>query len=86
MQSYIDGLVHGVTAGVKQAVIDGLREGIIKLFTWIGTGILAGSYWICLIVCITALLMYIAGFKKAGKYVGLSFIVFFVLQCIKVVV
>jgi hypothetical protein len=85
MHEYIDNLVGGVTAGVKQAVIEGIKEGLIKLFTWIATGILASSYWICLFVCIAALFLYMAGVKKSGKYIGISFIVFFILQCLKVV-
>lgn len=70
---------------IKKAIIDALKESIIKFLTWIGTGIIAGSYWLCLFVCIGALFLYISGFKKAGKYVGISFMLYFILQCIKVV-
>ncbi|WP_307993072.1 hypothetical protein [uncultured Clostridium sp.] len=42
------------------------------------------SYWICLFVCMFAIILYVAGLKKAGKYVSISFIVYFLLQCFKV--
>ena len=42
------------------------------------------SYWICLFVCMFAIILYVAGLKRAGKYVSISFIVYFLLQCFKV--
>lgn len=42
------------------------------------------SYWICLFVCMFAIILYVAGLKKAGKYVSVSFIIYFLLQCFKV--
>ncbi len=42
------------------------------------------SYWICLFVCMFAIILYVAGQKKAGKYVSLSFIIYFLMQCCKV--
>ena len=46
-------------------------------------GIINGSYWICLIACLIAIAMYIAGQKKAGKYVSISFVIYCILQAIK---
>lgn len=44
------------------------------------------SYYPCLIVAIIALILYVSGQKKAGKYVPLSIIVYFLLQCFKAAV
>lgn len=41
------------------------------------------SYYPCLIICMVALLLYMAGQKKAGKYVPTSIIIYFILQCFK---
>lgn len=71
---------------IKNGVIEALKEGTIRFLTWLGTGIIAGSYWICLFICIIALVLYISGFKKSGKYIGFSFLLYFILQCIKVAV
>lgn len=62
-----------------------LREFIIEGLKSLGMGVIKSSYWICLIICLSALILYIAGQKKAGKYVSISFIVYFILQCMKVV-
>ena len=42
------------------------------------------SYWICLFVCMFAIILDVAGLKKAGKYVSISFVIYFLLQCFKV--
>ena len=46
--------------------------------------IINSSYWTCLFTCLFAIILYVAGLKKAGKYVSISFIVYFLLQCFKV--
>jgi hypothetical protein len=71
---------------ISKGIVEGLKSSIIKFLSWLGTSILGGSYWICLILCLAALILYIAGYKKSGKYVGISLLLFFILQCIKVVV
>lgn len=59
-----------------------------KLFLGLGKdlalGIIDSSYWVCLFVSIFAIILYVAGLKKAGKYVSVSFIVYFLMQCFKV--
>ncbi len=47
-------------------------------------GIIDISYWICLFVCLIAIILYVSGLKKAGKYVSISFVVYFLMQCCKV--
>lgn len=49
----------------------------------IALGLIDSSYWICLFVCMFAIILYVAGQKKAGKYVSLSFIIYFLLQSLK---
>lgn len=71
---------------ISKGIVEGLKNSIIKFLIWLGNGILSGSYWICLIICLAALILYISGYKKSGKYVGFSLLLFFILQCIKVVV
>lgn len=70
-------------------VSDKIKDGFTGFFKWIGLGIANGvinnSYYICLFVCMTALFLYIAGIKKAGKYVPASFIIYYILQCFKLV-
>jgi hypothetical protein len=48
--------------------------------------IIDNSYWITLPIAIICLILYIAGMKKAGKYVSVSFVVYFILQCLKVAI
>lgn len=61
---------------------------IKKIFMDLGKdtalALINSSYWICLFVCMFAIILYVAGLKRAGKYVSISFIVYFLLQCFKV--
>lgn len=68
---------------IINAIVEGLKQSTINLIKWIGLGIINGSYWICLTACLVALILYIAGQKKAGKYVSISFVIYVVLQAIK---
>lgn len=65
-------------------MLNTIKNIIIGTLKWIALGMIDNSYWICLFICLAALILYIAGQKKAGKYVSISFIVYFVLQCLKV--
>ena len=57
---------------------------------WTGKQILKGavgaSYPICLTIAMGASILYIAGMKKAGKYVSISTVVFIFLQAMKAVI
>lgn len=68
---------------IINAIVEGLKQSVVKFIKWIGLGIINGSYWICLTACLVALILYIAGQKKAGKYVSISFVIYVVLQAIK---
>lgn len=59
----------------------GITEGFLK---WILLGVISSSYWICLYICIGAIILYIAGIKKAGKYASASIIIYFICQCLRV--
>lgn len=68
---------------IINAIIEGLQAAIVSLMKWIGRGIINSSYWICLTCCLIAIFLYIAGQKKAGKYVSISFVIYFILQSLK---
>lgn len=64
-------------------VIDFIKNKLIDFIKWMALNFINSSYWICLFSCMIALVLYIAGMKKAGKYVSISFIIYFFLQSIK---
>lgn len=68
---------------IINGIVEGLKQSATNFLKWVGLGIINGSYWICLIACLIALILYIAGQRKAGKYVSISFVVYVVLQAIK---
>lgn len=68
---------------IINAIVEGLKQSVTNFLKWIGLGVINGSYWICLTACLVALILYIAGQKKAGKYASISFVVYVVLQAIK---
>lgn len=68
---------------IINAIVEGIRQSVVNFLKWIGLGIINGSYWICLIACLIALILYIAGQRKAGKYVSISFVIYVVLQSLK---
>ncbi|MGL4875202.1 MAG: hypothetical protein ACRC30_11200 [Clostridium sp.] len=63
---------------------DGIKSAILNLCEWLVTGVIDISYWGCMFVGLTALFLYIAGMKKAGKYVPISLMIYFLLQILKV--
>lgn len=68
---------------IVNAIVEGIKISVLNFIKWLGLGIINGSYWICLTACLIALFMYIAGQKKAGKYVSISFVIYCILQAIK---
>lgn len=71
---------------MKEAIVEALKEFVITGLKDIGLGVIKSSYWICLIVCLISLILYIAGQKKAGKYVSISFITYFILHSLKLAI
>ena len=68
---------------ITTAIETALKNSVFRLLKWFFNGIVASSYWICLISCLIALILYIAGQRKAGKYVSISFVVYVILQALK---
>lgn len=68
---------------IINGIVEGLKQSVVNFLKWIGLGIINGSYWICLVACLIALILYIAGQRKAGKYVSISFVIYCILQAIK---
>lgn len=64
-------------------IIEGFQKAIGGLVKWVISGIINSSYWICLIAALLALILYVAGMKKAGKYISISFILYFILQAVR---
>ena len=60
-----------------------IKSTLSRLGKWILLGVVNSSYWILLFCCILALVLYIGGLKKAGKYVSVTFILYCFLQAIK---
>lgn len=61
-------------------MIDMIKGVIVNIFEWIALGLINTSYWICLFTSIVALMLYVAGLKKAGKYVPASLIIYILLE------
>jgi len=60
-----------------------IKDLIIATFKDIALGLIGSSYWICLFVCMIAIIFYMAGSKKAGRTASISFIVYVLSQAIK---
>lgn len=41
------------------------------------------SYWICLLTAMIATILYVSGLKKAGKYIPVMMVIYFLLECLK---
>lgn len=76
-------IIPNLQETITTSIVEALKTSVLNFLKWIFMGIVNGSYWICLVACLIALLLYIAGQRKAGKYVTISFVVYFILQAIK---
>lgn len=61
-------------------MLEFIKSLILDLLEWIVMGIVDASYWICLVICIVALFLYVGGLKKAGKYIPVSFVIYYLLE------
>lgn len=68
---------------IIEGIVEGLKKAISGFLKWIAIGIIDSSYIICLTACFIALMLYISGQKKAGKYASISFIIYVILQSIR---
>jgi hypothetical protein len=69
---------------VSEAISESFHSFLINSFKWVAKGIIDNSYMICLVTCLLAIALYIGGQRKAGKYVGASFVVYYILQAMRV--
>lgn len=61
--------------------------GIIKdLATAIFNGLVSSSYWLCLFTSLLAVIFYVCGQKKAGKWISMPIVIYVLLQAINGVV
>ena len=76
-------MIEDIKIQITEAISESFHSMAINSLKWIANGVIDNSYIICLITCLLALLLYVAGQKKAGKYVSISFIVYFTLQALR---
>lgn len=76
-------LTLDIKSTISNAIQDALKNSIGSLFKWAANGIINYSYIVCLLVCLIAILLYVSGQRKAGKYVSISFVVYFTLQALR---
>lgn len=60
-----------------------VKEFMISAGKDLALGFIDSSYWVCLFVSMFALIFYIVGSKKSGKIVSISFVVYILLQSLK---
>lgn len=60
-----------------------IRDFIIEGLKCIAIGLLDTSYYICLFVAIIGIILYIAGCKKAGKYVSISLVLYILSESLR---
>jgi hypothetical protein len=69
---------------ISEAISESFQSFFSNLFKRIAIGVIDNSYMICLVICLLALALYIGGQRKAGKYVGASFVIYYILQALRV--
>jgi hypothetical protein len=60
-----------------------VKDVIISAIKDIALGLIGSSYWICLFVCMIAILFYMVGCKKSGRVASISIVVYVLSQAIK---
>lgn len=82
----IGGYVGELLDKMKDAVCQGMSEFFANAFhnfiNWIVNFFIKNSYPLCLTAFIIAIILYIGGNKKSGKYASISLVVYFILQAI----
>ena len=74
--------IKELVSNCSSYVIDQIKTGILEIIKWGALGIIDNSFYFCLMASLIALLLYISGQKKAGKYVTTIFIIYFILQAL----
>ncbi|NFH80313.1 hypothetical protein FDA09_10380 [Clostridium botulinum] len=76
-------MLENIKQSVSEAIQESFSSMFYNLFNWLARGVIDNSYEICLTVAIISLIIYIAGKRKAGKYVTISLAVYFILQSLR---
>lgn len=59
-----------------------IKNKVIEIGKLIAFVIIDNSYYICLFICLGAIVLYIVGIKKSGKWIAGSTLTYFLLQCL----
>ena len=70
----VENIIQGIQLGIKSTIVNFLK--------WCLAGIVSNAFWICLIVCMCCLVLYIGGLKKAGRICTVSLVVYIVLEAL----
>lgn len=68
----IENVANSIEIGFKNMIADFIKS--------VFYGVLNNSFWICLIISMICLILYIAGLKKAGRYCTVSFIIYILIE------
>lgn len=60
-----------------------IKDFFFNKFIGILTNIYDISYWICLFIAMFSIILYIIGFKKSGKFITLSLVIYVFFEGIK---
>lgn len=60
-----------------------MKKLLGELLKAILEGLVSSSYIICLSVAMIAIILYVCGCKKAGRYVSISIVTYILLQALK---
>jgi hypothetical protein len=71
---------------ISEAISESFHSFFTNIFKRVAIGVIDNSYMICMVICLLALALYIGGQRKAGKYVGGSFVIYYILQALRVFV
>lgn len=63
-------------------MVESIKIGIMDFLKLMVTGVISNSFWICLIVAMISLILYVGGIKKAGKYCTASLVIYVVLEAL----
>lgn len=67
---------------IKEIIINESKD----LGVWILNGTINASYTVCLMLGLISLILYLIGNKKFGKYIPASILLYYLMQCLRVVI
>lgn len=60
-----------------------VKDIAISIVKDIALGLIDTSYWICLFICMVAIIFYMIGSKKSGRVASISFVIYVLTQALK---